>query len=398
MDTKQHIDLSHEYCAPNYHPLDVVVESGQGAWVTDVEGKKYLDMLSAYSAVNFGHCNARFAAAAKQQLDKLTLTSRAFYNDQIGILSETLCKLCGCEMVLYMNSGAEAVETALKAARKWGYQIKGVEKDKANIVCFENNFAGRTITIISFSTSASAQEGFGPFTPGFRIAKYGDINALKEQIDANTVAVLVEPIQGEAGILIPPEGYLRQVRELCSANNVLMIADEIQTGLGRTGYVLACEHENVQADLYLLGKSLGGGIVPISAVLGKKSILQCLTAGTHGSTFGGNPFACAIAREVVAYINAEKPHIRARELGNYFVAGLKKLKTNKIAEIRARGLMIGVDIVPEFGKARPFCEALKSQGLLCKDTRQQTIRFAPPLIIEKSELDWGLEKIAQVLT
>lgn len=397
MDAAEHIRLTESYSARNYSPLDVVVAEGQGAWLTDVAGKRYLDLLSAYSAMNFGHSNPRFVAAAIDQLKRLTLTSRAFYNDQLGPFCKALADLCGMESVLIMNTGAEAVETSIKAARKWGYDVKGVAENQANIICFENNFAGRTISLISFSTSPSARKGFGPLTPGFKIAPFGDALSLEKLVDSNTVAVLVEPIQGEGGIIIPPEGFLRQVREFCSVHNLLMISDEIQTGLCRTGKVLASEHEGVKADIYVVGKSLGGGIVPISAIISRHDIMKVFGPGTHGSTFGGNPFACRIGREVIDYIHEEKPHDRAVELGDYFVSKLRQIKSGRIKNIRGRGLMVGLDIAAEAGKAREYCNKLKERGVLCKDTREQTMRFAPPLVIEKKELDWALEQIEAVL-
>jgi len=396
LSSAEHIAMTQRYGAHNYYPLEVVISRGKGVWVWDVEGKKYLDMLSAYSALNFGHGNERILRAARTQLEKVTLTSRAFFNDQLGLLCRDLAHLCGLDVVLPMNSGAEAVETAIKAARKWGYEVKGVPSDKAEIICFADNFHGRTTTIVGFSDSESSRSGFGPFTPGFNLVRYGDLDELKSRINPNTVGILVEPIQGEAGILIPPEGFLRSIRSICDQQNVLMIADEIQTGLCRTGKVFACEHEGVRPDMYIIGKSLGGGIVPISAVIGRQDIMDVFTPGTHGSTFGGNPFACAIAREVIALINEEKPEQRAKELGQFFINGLRKINSPKLAEIRGRGLLIGADIKPEFGPAKKFCIELRNHGLLCKDTRIQTIRFAPPLIIEKEQLQTALDVLAEV--
>jgi ornithine--oxo-acid transaminase len=396
LSSQEHISTTEKYSAHNYHPLEVVICRGKGAWVWDVEGKKYLDMLSAYSALNFGHGNDRLLSVARSQLDKLTLTSRAFFNDQLGPMCQELAELCGLDVVLAMNSGAEAVETAIKGARKWGYDVKGVAQDQAEIICFTNNFHGRTTTIVSFSDSKSSRTGFGPFTPGFKLAEYGNIDQLKNAITKNTVGVLIEPIQGEAGILIPPDGYLRQVRELCIANNILMLADEIQTGLCRTGKLFACDHEGVKPDMYIIGKSLGGGIVPISAVIGRRDVMDVFTPGIHGSTFGGNPFACAIAREVIALIKDEEPEKRSQELGLFFVDELRKIKSPKFGEIRGRGLFVGVDIKPEHGSAKKYCLDLKDHGILCKDTRSQTIRFAPPLIIEKAQLEMALDTIAKV--
>ena len=396
MDSKYFIDLTEKYSTRNYAPLDVVIERGEGVWCWDVEGNKYLDMLAAYSAMNFGHSNPRFVKVAKEQLDKITLTSRAFYTDKLALFCRDLAELCKKEMVLPMNTGAEAVETALKAARRWGYEKKGVEADKAEIICFENNFAGRTITIISFSTSKNAQAGFGPLTPGFKIAKYGDISSVKSLVNKNTVAILVEPIQGEAGVLIPPAGFLRDLRGLCDSEKILFIADEIQTGLCRTGEVFCCDHEKIIPDLLLLGKSLGAGIVPISAVVGNADVLGVFTPGSHGSTFGGNVLAAALASDVISFIKEEKPHLRAKELGEYLVSELRKMNSPKVKEVRGRGLMIAMDISSEAGVAKKFCKELKSLGVLCKDTREQTIRFAPPLIIKRDELDFGLSKIRAV--
>lgn len=397
LSSRDHIQLTEQFGAHNYAPLDVVVAAGEGCWVTDVEGRRYLDMLSAYSALNFGHRNARIERVAIEQLKTLTLTSRAFYNDQFGLLCRDLASLCGLEMALLMNSGAEAVETAIKAARRWGYENKGVPAERAEIICFNNNFHGRTTTIVGFSTSEESRHHFGPFTPGFRLAPFGDLEAVAQLINEHTVAVLIEPIQGEGGILIPPTGYLRELRELCRERKVLFIADEIQTGLCRTGEVFACTHEQVQPDAYILGKSLGGGVVPISALIGTRELMEVFTPGSHGSTFGGNPFACAIAREVLAIIADEQPHERARELGDWFGEELRSMKSPHVLGVRQRGLMIGVDIAPAYGKAKEVCKELKAQGVLCKDTREQTIRFAPPLTITRDELAWALERIRTVL-
>ncbi len=391
------IQLTERFGTHNYHPLDVVIAEAKGVWVKDVEGKKYLDMLAAYSALNFGHQNDRFIKVAKAQLDKLTMTSRAFYNDQLGGLCEELARFCGLDMVLPMNSGAEAVESGIKIARRWGYDRKKIPENQAEIICFTNNFHGRTTTIVSFYTSESGRRGFGPFTPGFVLVPFGDIAALERAMTPRTTAVLVEPIQGEGGVLIPPAGFLRDVRALCDRQNVLFIADEIQTGLCRTGRRFCVEHEGVVPDMFLLGKSLGGGITPISAVVGKREVMEVLTPGSHGSTFGGNPFACAIAREVLRYIADEKPEQRATELGGYLVEQLRAIKTSRIQAIRGKGLFVGVDIAPSHGKAWDYCEKLKAEGILCKDTREQTIRFAPPLVIERSDIDWALERIRKVL-
>lgn len=392
-----HIQLVERYAAHNYHPLPVVIAKAEGVWVEDADGKRYMDMLAAYSAVNFGHCHPELIAAAKEQLDSVTLTSRAFQNDQLGPLCKELAELCRMEMVLPMNTGAEGVETAIKTARRWGYQKKHVPEGKAKIVCCRENFHGRTTTIISFSTDPVCREGFGPFTPGFELVPYGDIRALEAAIDDHTVAFLVEPIQGEAGIIIPPDGYLKQVRELCTRRHVLFIADEIQSGLGRTGTTFACDHEKVQPDMYILGKALGGGIVPISAVVSRRDILGVFTPGSHGSTFGGNPLACAIARKVVEILNRGTYQDNARQLGTYLADQLHKIKTSKIKEIRARGLWVGIEFKKEAGVARQYCERLMHEGLLCKDTHAQTMRLAPPLCITKDELDWALERLRRVV-
>ena len=395
--TQRHIDTVEQYAAHNYHPLPIVVAQAEGVWVEDVEGKRYMDMLAAYSAVNFGHRNPELIAAAKEQLDRVTLTSRAFHNDQLGPLCKELAELCGMEAILPMNTGAEGVETAVKTARKWGYTKKGVPEGKAKILCCENNFHGRTTTIVSFSTDPTCRAGFGPFTPGFEIIKYGDIGALERAIDDNTVAFLVEPIQGEAGIIIPPAGYLKQVRELCTKRKVLFIADEIQSGLGRTGTTFCCDHDGVKPDIYILGKALGGGIMPISAIVSTREILSVFHPGEHGSTFGGNPLACAIARKVIEILKTNKYQNNAQQLGEYLLGRLRTLKTDKIKEIRARGLWVGIEFHKRAGIARKYCEALMHEGMLCKDTHEQTMRLAPPLCITKDEIDWALERLKKVL-
>ena len=398
MTGSEHIELVEKYAAHNYHPLPVVVAKAEGVWVEDVDGKRYMDMLSAYSAVNFGHANPELIAVAKAQLDKVTLTSRAFHNDQLGPLCAELADLCGMEAVLPMNTGAEAVETAIKTARKWGYTSKGVPAGKAKIICCSENFHGRTTTIISFSTDPQCREGFGPFTPGFEIVPYGDIDALKRAIDDNTVAFLVEPIQGEAGIIIPPKGYLAQVRELCTDNNVLLICDEIQSGLGRCGTTFCIDHDGVKPDLFTLGKALGGGIMPISAVVSSREILSVFKPGDHGSTFGGNPLACAVARKVIEILKTGKYQRHALELGEYLAKELSNIKTDKIKEIRGRGLWFGIHLHDAAGPARHYCELLRQEGLLCKDTHAQVMRLAPPLVISKDEIDWALERLRKVLS
>lgn len=397
MTGAEHIQLVERFAAHNYHPLPVVVARAEGVWVEDADGRKYMDMLAAYSAVNFGHRHADLIAAAQAQLDRVTLTSRAFQNDQLGPFCQELAELCGMEAVLPMNTGAEGVETALKTARKWGYTKKGVAPDKAKIICCKDNFHGRTTTIISFSTDPVCREGFGPFTPGFEVIDYGDIAALRAAIDENTVGFLVEPIQGEAGIIVPPKGYLQQVRELCTERNVLMIADEIQSGLGRTGFTFACEHEGVQPDIYILGKALGGGIMPISAVVSSREILSVFQPGNHGSTFGGNPLACAVGRKVVEILKGGRYQANARELGMWLIEQLRAIRTDKVKEIRGRGLWVGIEFHPQAGRARDYCEKLLHEGMLCKDTHEQTMRLAPPLCITKDELGWALERLRRVL-
>jgi ornithine--oxo-acid transaminase len=396
MDSKEIIQITERYSASNYAPLDVVIRRGQGVWVEDVEGQRYLDFLSAYSSLNFGHCNPRIVQAAHKQLDTLTIVSRAFYAENVGLLCKDLSELSGKEKVLLMNTGAEAVETAIKGSRKWGYEVKGVPDGKAEIIVFDGNFHGRTTTIVGFSSSELSRKGFGPFAPGFVRVPYGDLQGVEAAITPNTVAVLFEPILGEGGVIIPPIGFLKGLRDLCTRNKVLMVADEIWTSLGRTGRIFACDHEDVVPDMYLMAKSLGGGIVPISAVLADDDIMKVFTPGTHGSTLGGNPFACAIAREVLALVREEQPEKRSAELGAYMLKRLRDLNSKSIKEVRGRGLMIGIDIDPAAGTAKDFCKKLKKEGVLCKDTHVQTIRMAPPLIISKEDLDLGLERIARV--
>ncbi len=397
MTGNEHIELVEKYAAHNYHPLPVVVKSAKGVWVEDVDGKKYMDMLAAYSAVNFGHGNEELLDVARAQLDKVTLTSRAFHNDQLGPLCTELAELCGMEMVLPMNTGAEAVETAIKTARRWGYKVKGVPEGKAKIICCSENFHGRTTTIVSFSTDESCREGFGPFTPGFEIVPYGDIDALRGAIDENTVAFLVEPIQGEAGIIVPPAGYLEQVRQLCTERKVLFIADEIQSGLGRCGTTFCIEHEGVRPDIFTLGKALGGGIMPISAVVSSREILGVFTPGSHGSTFGGNPLACAIARKVVEILKTGKYQDHAKQLGQYLFDKLSGLTGDKVELVRGRGLWFGIQVAASAGPARKYCEMLRDEGMLCKDTHAQVMRLAPPLTISKDEVDWAFDRLQKVL-
>jgi ornithine--oxo-acid transaminase len=396
MDTKDFIDLEDLYGAHNYLPLDVVIARGKGVWVWDVEGKKYLDFLSAYSAVNHGHCHPRLVKVLKDQGAKLTLTSRAFRNDQWPLLAKELCELTDYEMILPMNSGAEAIETAIKAARKWAYQKKGVPQDQAEIIACSNNFHGRTVTIISFSTEPIYRKDFGPFTPGFVIVPHGDAEALEAAIKPNTAAFLVEPIQAEAGIIMPPEGYLKKAKEICERNNILFIADEIQTGLGRTGKLFACEYEEVKPDILVIGKSLGGGCYAISAVLSPREILGLFKPREHGSTFGANPLASALAREAIRVLIEEKLVENSAELGNYFLEKLKTIKSKHINEVKGKGLLIGIELKQEAGGARRFCEDLIEEGLLCKETHEHVIRFAPPLIINRDDLDWAFEQINRV--
>jgi ornithine--oxo-acid transaminase len=395
--SREHIELVDRYSAHNYHPLPVVVARGEGSWVTDVEGTRYLDLLSAYSALNFGHRHPQLVRAAHEQLDRLTLTSRAFHNDQMGPFLRDLAELCGMDRVLPMNSGAEGVETALKTARKWGYEVKGVPEGRAKIVVAAGNFHGRTITIISFSTDAASKRNFGPHTPGFEVVPYGDAAALEAAIDDDTVAFLVEPIQGEAGVVLPPEGYLRRARELCTERNALLIADEIQSGLGRTGYTFAVEHDGVRPDVFILGKALGGGIVPLSAVIADDEVLGVFGPGEHGSTFGGNPIACAIGREVVAMLRTGEFQAISQELGDYLLKSLREANLPTVGEVRGRGLWAGIELTAPARPARATAERLLAEGILAKDTHESTIRLAPPLVITREEIDWALERIIPAL-
>jgi len=397
LDTAGLIEIETRLGAHNYKPLDVVLTKGEGAWVTDIDGNRYLDCLAAYSAVNQGHCHPKILAAMVEQAQRMTLTSRAFRNDQLGRFYEEVAALTNSHKVLPMNSGAEAVETAIKAVRKWGYEVKGVPEGAAEIIVCADNFHGRTLGIVSFSTDPDARGGFGPFLPGFRVIPFGDADALEAAIGPNTVAFLVEPIQGEAGVIIPPAGYFARVRELCTAHDVTLILDEIQTGLGRTGKLLAEEHEGIEADVTLIGKALGGGFYPISAVLSNSDVLGVLQPGQHGSTFGGNPLACAVARASLKVLIEEGLIERSAELGAYFKAGLDAIRSNRVAEVRGRGLMLAVEIHPDAGPARPLVEALRERGILAKETHGQTIRLSPPLVIERDEIDWALERVAAVL-
>jgi len=392
--TLEFIELEKLYGANNYHPLDVVIERGAGAWVYDVEGNRYLDCLAAYSAVNQGHCHPKILEAFVAQAKKITLSSRAFRNDQLPLLYKELHELSGMEMALPMNSGAEAVETAVKAARKWGYEVKGIPDGQAEIIVCANNFHGRTIAIVSFSTDEQYRDGFGPFAPGFKVIPFGDAQALREAITPNTCAFLVEPIQGEAGIIIPREGYLREVAEICRQNRVLFIVDEIQSGLGRTGKVFAHMHESVKPDAIILGKALSGGFYPVSAVLASREILGVFGPGDHGSTFGGNPLACAVARAALRVLIEEKMIERSAELGAYFLEKLQRMRSAILREVRGKGLWIGIELTVA---ARPYCEALMREGILCKETHDTVIRIAPPLVISRDEVDWACERIKKVI-
>ncbi|MET3856441.1 ornithine--oxo-acid transaminase [Rhizobium sp. OAE497] len=384
--------------AHNYKPLDVVLTRGEGVYVWDTDGKRYLDCLSAYSAVNQGHCHPKILAAMVEQAGRLTLTSRAFRNDQLAYLYEELAALTGSHKILPMNSGAEAVETAIKAVRKWGYEVKGVPEGKAEIIVCSDNFHGRTLSIISFSTDPDARTGFGPFTPGFRTIAFGDADAFAAAINENTVAALIEPIQGEAGVKIPPAGYFKRVRELCTQHNVTLILDEIQTGLGRTGKLLAEEHEGIEADVTLIGKALSGGFYPVSAVLSNSEVLGVLKPGQHGSTFGGNPLACAVARTALKVLTEEGMIENAEKMGDYFLEGLRSIRSNIVKDVRGRGLMLAVELEPEAGGARQYCYGLKERGLLAKDTHENTIRLAPPLVVTKEQVEWALEQIEKTIT
>jgi ornithine--oxo-acid transaminase len=397
MNTKDFIALEEQYGAHNYHPLDVVIEKAEGVWVYDVDGKRYLDCLSSYSAVNQGHVHPEILNALLEQAKRVTLTSRAFRNDQLPLLYKELSEMTGYDMSLPMNSGAEAVETALKLARKWAYTVKGVPRHQAEIIVAEGNFHGRTISIVTFSSEALYRDDFGPFTPGFVTVKYGDADAVEKAINPNTAAVMLEPIQGEAGVIVPPAGYLKRVAEICKKNNVLFMADEIQTGLARTGKLFASHHEDVRPDVVIVGKALSGGFYPVSAVLADKDLLGLFKPGEHGSTFGGNPLGAAVARASLRVIREEKLAERAQQLGEYFMEQLAEIPSPHVKEVRGKGLLIGVELKPEAGGARRFCEALQSKGILAKETHDHVIRFAPPLVIDKETIDWALPSIRDVL-
>ncbi len=394
--TAEHIALTEARAAHNYHPLPIVVASGEGAWVTDVDGRRYLDCLAGYSALNFGHSHPRLLARAHAQLDRLTLTSRAFYNDQLGPFADALCELTGKDLMLPMNSGAEAVETAIKVSRRWGYQVKGVPETSAHIVVMEGNFHGRTTTIVSFSNDPEATQGYAPYTPGFTMVKYGDLDALRSAVTDNTVAILLEPIQGEGGVVIPPEGFLRDVRALCSERNVLMVADEIQSGLARTGLTFACDHEGVVPDIYVLGKALGGGLYPVSAIAANHDVLDVITPGSHGSTFGGNPLAAAIGHEVVQMLKTGEFQERARVLGERLSAGLGELVGHGFDAVRTRGLWAGIDIDPSLGTGRDVTEALLARGILAKEAHGQTVRLAPPIVATEEDIDLLVDAFREI--
>ena len=394
LNTQEFVELENQYGAHNYHPLDVVIERADGVWVYDVDGRRYLDCLAAYSAVNQGHCHPSILRTMNEQAQKVTLTSRAFRNEQLPLLYQDLHKLTGFDKALPMNSGAEAVESALKAARKWGYKIKGIPQDKAEIIVCANNFHGRTISIVSFSTDEQYRDGFGPFTPGFKVIPFGDVKALREAITPNTCAFLVEPIQGEAGIVIPPKGFLKEAAEICRQNRVLLMVDEIQSGLGRTGKLFAYMHEGITPDVLIIGKALAGGYYPVSAVLASSEILGVFQPGDHGSTFGGNPLGCAVARTALRVLVEEKLVERSAELGAYFLGLLRTLKSPELKEVRGVGLWIGIELN---GSARPYCEALKEVGILCKETHDHVIRIAPPLVITRDEIDWAFQRIEKVI-
>jgi ornithine--oxo-acid transaminase len=396
--TARFLEEVNRWGANNYKPLNVVLERGLGAWVWDVDGKKYLDCLSAYSAVNQGHCNPTIAAAAKAQLDRITLTSRAFHNDQMGPFLRQICELAGFPKALPMNTGAEAVETAMKCVRKWGYRVKGIPEGKAEIIGCEGNFHGRTISVISWSSEAQYKDGFGPLTPGFKLVPFGDAAAFEKAITPNTCAIIVEPIQGEGGVIVPPQGYLTKIRELCTKHNVLMVADEVQTGLGRTGKLFACSWENVKPDAMILGKALAGGMYPVSVFLATEAVMGVFKPGDHGSTFGGNPLGAAIGRAALNVLVEEKLADRANELGEWFMDELRMIGSPHIKDVRGKGLLIGVEMKKESGPARPYCEALAERGILCKETHDQVVRFAPPLVVSKEDLEWALKHIGEVLS
>lgn len=391
------IEITEKYGAHNYHPLPIVIAKAERVWVTDPEGRRYMDCLSAYSAINHGHCHPEIVAALKAQVDKVAVTSRAFHNEELGPFTRELTEMCGADLALPMNSGAEAVETALKVARKWAYEVKRIPTYEAEIIACTNNFHGRTLAIVSFSTEPLYRDAFGPFTPGFKIVPFGDASELEKAITPRTAAFLVEPIQGEAGVVVPPEGYLKRVREICNRHRVLLILDEIQTGFGRTGRLFAHQYEGIKPDLMCLGKALGGGLLPVSAVVGTREALGLFRPGEHGSTFGGSPLACAVGRKALEVLQREKLAERADELGRYFIERLRAMKSPHVQEVRGKGLLIGVLLKSSSGGARPFCEKLLKEGILAKETHDYVIRFAPPLVITREEIDWALERIARAM-
>lgn len=398
MDSRERMEMAERYGAHNYKPLPVVIASAEGVFVWDAEGRRYLDCLSCYSALNHGHRHPRILRAAKEQLDRVTLTSRAFHNAEMGPFLKELCEYTGMEMALPMNTGAEAVETALKAARKWAYVVKGIPRYEAEVVTCAGNFHGRTISVVTFSTEPLYREDFGPFTPGFRVVPYGDIGALEHALNDRTAAFLVEPIQGEAGVILPPDGYLRAAKDLCERRDVLFIADEVQTGFGRTGRRFGCDHEGVRPDLMAVGKALGGGVYPVSAVVGRADVLGLFRPGEHGSTFGGNLLACAVAREALRVLTDERLEERSATLGAWLLEALRAMDSPHVREVRGRGLFVGLELRPEAGGARRFCEALMERGLLCKETHEHVIRFAPPLVVTQEQLAWAVEQVREVLT
>lgn len=395
-ESAKEIKLTEKYSAHNYHPIPVVISKGEGVWVWDVEGRKYMDMLSAYSALNQGHKHPRILEAMKRQADLLTLTSRAFYNNRLGTFSKQICEMAGMDKCLLMNAGAEAVETAIKMCRKWAYTVKGVPEGKAEIIVCDNNFHGRTTTIVSFTTEEQYKHGFGPFTPGFKIVPYGDADALEAAVTDHTAAFLVEPIQGEGGVIVPPEGYLKRVREICSARNVLLMTDEIQTGLGRTGKLFCYQHEGIVPDVVIVGKALSGGFLPVSAVIASDELMGVFQPGDHGSTFGGNPLACAVGSEALNVIVDERLAENSAEMGAYFVSKLKAMNSPRVKEVRGKGLLIGVEVKKESGKGRKFTEKLMELGVLAKETHEQVVRFAPPLVITRDDIDWAMERVSKV--
>jgi len=395
--SEEYMEIESTYGAHNYHPIPVVISKAQGVWVWDPEGRKYMDMLSSYSALNQGHRHPKIIQAVEEQMERLTLTSRAFYNDKLGPFLKLLTEVSGMDVALPMNTGAEAVETGIKLARKWGYKVKGIPDDRAEIIVCENNFHGRTTTIVGFSSDEGSRDGFGPFTPGFIPIPYNDTTALEAAITPNTAAFLVEPIQGEAGVIVPDDGYMKEVRRICSENNVLLIADEIQTGFCRTGKMFCFQHDGIKPDIVLVGKALGGGIMPVSAAIGTREVMDVMTPGDHGSTFGGNPLACAVGTAALEVLIDEKLDKRAQEMGDYFMSQLRAMNSEKLSEIRGKGLLIAVELTPEAGHARQYTEALKKGGLLAKETHDSTIRFAPPLVISRDEIDQAMDIIRKVL-